>query len=231
MLRATVFSILVLLIAACASTPTEIESTWKDPTYGGDPFDRIVVMAEFQTQAESRRFETAAVSVLRSRGVDAVAGHNVLEDKRYSADEMDRLLGSTEADGVLMFKLIAIDEDLRYRRPTPYLTGVPRSTIWGDPYYWYYYPHSTFYPYWLSARTVTRAPGYWQEVRRFVIESSLYDSETDRLVWSAKSGTHDDNELAVIADSVTVAVAERLAEARLLQTGARMAGAVSSSGY
>ena len=55
-----------------------------------------------------------------------------------------------------MFRLIAVDERQRYREPTPYLR-VPRSVIWGDPYYWYYYPSWNYYWYWRSSLDVGRS--------------------------------------------------------------------------
>ena len=206
-----------VLAAACTAVPTRIESSWHDATYAGEPFERVAVLALFDTAAESRSFETQAVDLLGARGVQAVAGHTILApDVRHSQEEMERELLAADVDAVLIFRLIAMDERRVYRPPTEYLSSMPPGIVWGDPFYWYYYPQWNYYWHWRSSWTVTRSPGYWQEYTYVTVESSLYDNETDRLVYTAKSGTVDGDSFDRFAQSVADEVADRIADLGLL---------------
>jgi hypothetical protein len=210
-----------LALAACAAVSrTEFQSSWQDASYSGGPFDRVAVLANFETESDSRQFEKQVGDALRARGVDAIEGRAFLEDgKLYSQDEMEARLRNVDADGILIFKLIAVDKDRRYEPPAVYLQGIPRGVIYGDPFYWYYYPHYSYYWYWRAGFAVTRAPGYWREHRYVVVESSLYSNRTNELVWTAKTRTLDDTEFSRLADSIARAVTRRLEDADLI--GAR----------
>lgn len=204
------------LTAGCALAPTDIESTWRDPTFMAEPFDRVAVVALFDSEAESRVFEESAARNLEMRGIEAVAGHTILEpDRMYEQAEMRALVGDADVDGILMFRLIAVDERRRYEPPTPYLR-VPRGVIWGDPYYWYYYPHWNYYWHWRSSLDVVRSEGYWDTYTYVIVETSLYDAETDQLVWTAKSETLDGTRFDALAASVADKVTRRLVANDLL---------------
>lgn len=198
------------VLAGCAA-PTRFTSTWVDPTYEGAAVEPVVVLALFDTEAESRNFETRATELLKDRGVRAVSGHDVLEPGvEYTQQQMEQKLKEADAGGVLIFRLIAVDERQRYRNPAPYMRGVPPGVIWGDPYYWYYYPHWNYYWHWRSSLAVTTAPGYWQSTTYYVIESSMYDNSTNELIWTAKSETLDDTRFESVAESVASKVTDQL---------------------
>src|SRR5690606_4911064 len=133
-------------------------------------------------------------------------------------EEMERELGSANADGLLIFRLIAVDERQVYRPPTEYLPAMPPGIIWGDPFYWYYYPHWHYYWHWRSSWAVTRSRGYWEEYTYVIVESSLYDNDTDRLVWTAKSETMDGTRFDRLAASVADEITDNLVDLGLLES-------------
>lgn len=207
----------VTLLAACSIAPTRIESSWTDATFMGPPFERIAVLALFDTVTESRNFESRAAQLLSEQGVEVVEGHSFLEPGvDYDRDEMEQQLMAADVDGILIYRLIAVDERRVYRPPTAYLRNTPRSVMWGDPFYWYYYPNWNYYWHWRSSLDVVRAPGYWEEYTYVIVESSLYDNGNDRLVWTAKSETMDDTEFDALADSIADTVTKELVELDLL---------------
>ncbi len=199
---------LALTVAGC--TATTIQSTWSDPTFTREPFERIAVVALFDTAAESRTFEESATRELEGRGVDAVAAYSILGDDRMrEQDELRAELAEADVDAILIHRLIAVDERNVYRNPTPYLR-VPNGIMWGDPYYWYYYPPWQYYWNWRSTWDVTRSPGYWEPLAYVVVESSLYDAQTDRIVWTAKSETIDGAQFEALAESIVAKTTDRL---------------------
>ncbi len=211
----------VLALAGCASTPTQFASTWVDHSYSGPPVGPVAVLALMDTESDSRIFENRATEVLKNRGVQAIAGHSILEPgQTYSEKEMEQHLRKAEVGGVLIFRLIGENQRHQYVNPTPYIGPVPPGMIWGNPFYWYYYPNWNYYWYWRSSRAVTAAPGYWAESTYYVMESSLYANKPNRLIWTAKTETLDGVQVDDIADSVARQVAGRLGKLGLLATDA-----------
>lgn len=121
-----------------------------------------------------------------------------------------------------IFRLIAVDERQVYRQPTEFLPPMPPGIMWGDPFYWYYYPHWHYYWHWRSSWAVTRSRGYWEEYTYVIVESSLYDNETDRLVFTAKSETLDGERFDRLAASVANEITDNLVGLDLVAPSGRM---------
>jgi hypothetical protein len=214
-----------MLLAACAASRTTIQSQWADETYVGPPLDRLAVVALFDTRAESLSFEQAATDYLATRGVEIVPGHSLLtpEDVRTLDEaEVRNRVAATDVDGLLIFRLIAVDERRGYQAPTPYLLHFPPDVAAADLSSWYYTPSptSSFYWFWRSSADVTTAPGYWIEQTFVVAETALFDNRNDRLLWTAKSETMDDQRFQRTSESLVRAIARELFAADLI---ARMA--------
>jgi hypothetical protein len=216
--------------AACGCSATTIQSSWTDPTFSGTPFRRVAVVALFDTEAESRSFEENAAAALDARGVEAIPSYTILGDdgRVYEQEELKAELASADVDGILIYRLIAVDERNVYRDPGPYLR-VPGTMVWGDPYYWYYYPRWDYYWHWRSSFDVTRSRDYWEPLAYMIVESSLFDARRDRLVWTAKSETIDGAQFASVADSIVDKVTDRLASMNIIEprAKARERGAVN----
>src|SRR5690606_24441861 len=110
-------SVLFLLFASgCAISPTRIHSSWSDPTLTGPGSGRVEGLALFDSGAESRSFERGAVVELTERGVDASPGRTIIEPGIDATQEqMERALASADVEGLLIFRLIAVDERQVYR--------------------------------------------------------------------------------------------------------------------
>jgi hypothetical protein len=204
-------------LALFGCSATTIQSTWSDPTFAREPFQRLAVVALFDTVAESRTFEQRAAGELEQRGVDAAASYTLLgDDRMLEQDELRQELAAAGVDAILIYRLIAVDERNVYRNPTPYL-AVPPAMVWGDAYYWYYYPRWEYYWHWRSTWDVTRSRDYWEPLAYVIVASSLYDASLDRLVWTAKSETLDGAQFESLADSIAAETSERLAAMNFLE--------------
>jgi len=191
-------------------TPTTIESSWVDPTFHRGPSQRVAVVALFDTESDSRSFEQEAASALEDHGADAIAADSIVGDEHMLDQAALRAkLADANVDGILIYRLIAVDERQYYRPPTPFLHA-PRGVIGGDPYYWYYHPRSDYYWYWRSTWDVTHSPGYWEPHSFVVVESSFYDADKDQLVWTAKTETMDDTQFKATTESIVNRVTKKL---------------------
>jgi hypothetical protein len=207
-----------LLLAACATQRTTIESTWIDADYSGPPLDRVAVAALFPTRADSLAFERSAADYLETHGVATVPAHELLPSAAAAQlDETDvrKHLAGADVDGVLIFRLVAIDERREYQVPTPYLLNGPSPAAASDPAF----PDQRTPSYYWFAETPTDAPvsqGYWLEQTFVVAETALFDNRTDRLLWTAKSETLDAARFELTAESIVRTVARSLFEMDLV---------------
>jgi hypothetical protein len=199
-----------VLLSACAASRTTIQSSWADAEYSGPPLDRIAVVALFNTRADSLAFERNAAEYLESLKIATVPAHELLtpaETLTLDETQIRERLAPTDVDGILIFRLVAIDERREYQVPTPYPPNAPSATA--GAFSWYYHASPTD-PTLSSPADPTVSQGYWIEQDFLVAETALFDNRSDRLLWTAKSETLDDARLRRTSESIVRTVARRL---------------------
>jgi hypothetical protein len=163
---------LALLLSGCAST--QLTSTWKDPAYQVHP-TKVMVIGMSKQPLKRRIFEEEFVTQLKAHGTDAVASYKVLPDKKQ--DDQEAIAAKVKelgADAVLITRLVSKKTVQVYVPGTPYFPP-PYYGRWGD---YYDYGYRTMY-----------TPGYMAEEQYAVIETNLYDTAKDSLIWAATSET------------------------------------------
>ena len=155
----------VLLLASCASTT--LQSTWMDPGFRGGPFKRLLVVGLSARDITARRvLEDVVVDKLKAGGVEALPGWQFLAGNG-PADEaaFTAAVAKSGADAMLMVRLIAVET---------------QTTVWppmGPRFGWYGY-----YSGWYAYPEVTQS-------QIAVVETTLFDVRSQRVVWSATSET------------------------------------------
>lgn len=168
--RFGILMIVAMLVAACATT--QVNSVWKDPSYQAPPA-RIMVIGVAKNQLKRRLFEDEFVMQLKVRGIEAIASYTVLPDRKQ--DDQEAIAAKVKelgADTVLITRLVSKKIVHTY---------VPGTVYFPPPYYgtWpSYYGYGYNYMY---------SPGYIAEDEYAVIESNLYETKNDKLVWAASS--------------------------------------------
>jgi hypothetical protein len=216
-----------VLLSGCVASRTTIESSWADAEYSGPPLDRIAVVALFDTRADSLAFERNAVDHLDSLEIATVAAHELLtpaETLTLGEAQIRERLASTDVDGILIFRLVAIDERREFQVPTP--PNAPAAIAAPSAFSWYYHPGTVDPTVSVPAADPTASQGYWIEQDFLVAETALFDNRSDRLLWTAKSETLDDARLQRTSESIVRAVARRLLAMDLI---ARMTAASGSA--
>jgi hypothetical protein len=105
---------------------------------------------------------------------------------------------------------IAVDERREHLTPNQYLLHVPSEVISGDPTSGHYKPSSDFHWYRRSSADATAASGDWLEQTVVVAKTALFDNRSDRLLWTAKSATMDDQRFKRTSESIVRTVARQL---------------------
>ena len=155
------------LAAGCASTT--LQSTWLDPGYKGGPFKRIFAIGLSARDVTARRvLEDVLAAKLKAGGVEAVPAWQFLANEG-PADEgaLASAVAASAADGMLMVRLLGVDT-----QTTVWTTVMP-----GPGFGWY-----GFYSGWYAYPQVT-------QTQIAVIETTLFDVRSQRIVWSATSET------------------------------------------
>lgn len=215
------------MLSGCAASRTTIESSWADAQYSGPPLQRIAVVALFDTRADSLAFERNAAEYLESLEIATVAAHELLTPA--AAPTLDEAqvrerLAPADVDGILIFRLVAIDERREYLVAAP--PDAPAAPAGSNGFSWYYHSSSVDPTVSGPAADPTPQQGYWIEQDFLVAETALFDNRSDRLLWTAKSETLDDARLQRTSESIVRAVARRLLAMDLI---ARMTAASGSA--
>lgn len=169
------FGILMLgamLVTACATT--QISSVWKDPSYQARPA-RIMVIGVAKNPLNRRLFEDEFVLQIKARGTEAIASYTILPDKQQ--DDQVAIAAKVKELGT---DTVLITRQVSKRTVQVY---VPGTVYYPPPYYgtWPdYYGYGYRYMY---------SPGYIAENEYAVIETNLYETRNDKLVWAASSET------------------------------------------
>jgi hypothetical protein len=216
----------ILFLLSCG-TQTTLDTSWHIPLSTTTTFKKLAVIAMLKNPTTSEEFEIAVVGKFQHFGVTAVPGFSLLGgETNLSQDQMENRVEASGADGVLLFKMIAVDTTMNYIPPTSYVTVPPgyatsasTDTLWWKDRAWgYYHPYPHHYwGYWFPAMQVVSTPGYWETESTDRVETALYRTSDNKLVWTAVSSTYDPNGNYDLAASLSGVVLKRLERDGLIQ--------------
>ncbi len=183
------------LIASCATT--KVTSVWKDESYQGRPH-KVLVQAVLKKPVNRRIVEDEFVRSLRSSGIETVAAYNVLPGEELATKEaLEQQLKAGGFDSLLLMRLTGTREEQHIVPGTvtqqsvnpvdPQFGNVPG--YYGGGYTAVAPPVGGWPGYYGYGYTAVYSPAYTVEDRYAVAETSLYDTHTQKLIWTATSET------------------------------------------
>jgi hypothetical protein len=191
-------TIALAAVAALACTATQITSTWRDPGIGPVQLNRVVGVALSQDATLRRLAEDEFVRVVGAPV--ATAGYAVIgDDEILDRDRARAKLEATDADGVVVFRLVGEEKRERWVPPTYY------GSAWG---------------YWGTVAPMVYEPGYLATDRIVRIETNAYRVSDARLVWSARSETLNPSDAEQVIEEVVRAAVEAMRSDGLLPAAA-----------
>ena len=180
---------LALFLFACAST--QLVTEWNDKKYQGDQFARIMVIGAIDNALYRRAYEDAIVEKFIANGLNAIASYTLISNlKDYdNEDKLKQAVATTNADAVLVAKLIEYNESEKYIPPSydidPYI-GV------GGSYYNSYH----------SAVFVSYRPGYTKKITTIRIGSELFAADSEQMVWAAETKSFNPGSYQNVVDKL-----------------------------
>ena len=162
------------LLAACATT--KIQSVWSDASYQGGPLLKVFVMGLAKDQILKRLYEDEFVSQLKQRDVQAFPSYSVIPqekmgDESYIRDKIKEL----GADASIVTRLVDSKTVQKYYPPEMYYVPPPYYRGWQG--------------YYMNSYQYMSSPGYTTTEQTVVLETNVYSTQNDQLIWSALSET------------------------------------------
>lgn len=185
-------------------SPTKLTNTWMDETARGRSVRDVLVIGISDEQAVRRSFEDKFVKRFNDSGVEAVAGWSELPtDKPLDKADIDAAIQRLDIDTLIITHLLGVDQKEVYNPPRTY--RVPTHSHLG--YYGYY---GIVYDY-------VHQPGYYTTNTKVLLETNLYDANTEKLIWSARSETLNPSSDRQMIDSVINSLIDDLTKNGLIQ--------------
>lgn len=159
----------IALLSSCATT-TELISSWKDDNYAGGHIKSIMIVGVSKDKGNRTTFERAFVEQFKGKGVEAVASIDILpKDEEPSKDSIKAAAEKLGIEAVMVTHLVSIDKDSEYIPPS--------------------YSYSSMGPYYGQVHARQVSPGFNLDLTRVQLESNIYGTKTEKLIWSAQSRT------------------------------------------
>jgi hypothetical protein len=171
-IRLTTLGFLALFLSGCSTT--QIKSVWKDPAYADQP-SKVLVVVIAKEPINRRIIEDEFVLQLNSRGTETIASYTVLTDKNQEDQELvAKLVAQLGVDTVLISRLISTRQVHVY---SPLLR----------PYWPHYY--GSWPRYYRLGYDELNVATYSTSYEYALMESNLYDTRTDKLLWAVTTET------------------------------------------
>lgn len=204
----TLFGIAAILVS-CDST--KIISSYEAPTVD-KKYDHIYVVGISEESTPNSQMEDHMVDELENKGYVAAADEGTFDPNMEFTDEnrskIEGELNDKGYDAILTFSLVDVDEELDY------VSGAYTPAYYPPAYgyynnYWGYYSHYAPLAY---------APGYYTSSLVYYMEANLYDLESGKLVWAARSETVEPAGAYSFSNNFAETVANELEEQDIIAT-------------
>ncbi|HEV8515204.1 MAG TPA: hypothetical protein VGQ59_18105 [Cyclobacteriaceae bacterium] len=183
-----------VFVLSCGTPATKITGSWKDPKAESYKDFFIAVLSKNQQVRQqlegdiANRLKKTHVKVTRSLEVFPHTEKVETPEEKKAAIEKIKALGH---EAIMVIKLVNKTEDTRYVAGTNSYaptnigigTGYNLQTTGAPPPGQY----GAFGMYYLDNYGSHTTPGYYQMDQAYFLESNLFDTKTEKLVWSAQS--------------------------------------------
>ena len=195
--RAFYLIFFIAILVACTTTKPTTE--WRDKSYAGGTLNNLLIVGIADRVTARRAYENTFVDRLNDEKIKATAAFAIMpENAQPTEANIKAVIKDIRFDAVLVTHLVGVDEKTVYR------PGVYRDSFYG------YYGHVGGYVY---------QPGYYTRHKLVRLETNLYDTRTEKLIWSMQTETMDPASDQNLIDSKIKTVVKRLKAQGLLQTG------------
>src|ERR1700712_2233972 len=185
----------VIFFASCSNS-ARIEKTWRDPevTVDMSKLNKVLVVALLKNETNRRVAEDQLVAMLKGKGV---ASYTYLDVGKPNEDEnkIKQKMENDGFDGAIVMRLADVDKDVKY---------VPGSFNNFPVYY------GRFWGYYRNSWANNYQPGYYENTKKYTVETNIYSLKRDKLVWSGLTSTVDPENAEKLMHAVSSAVFKQM---------------------
>ena len=195
------FALIAFLLTGCSQT--KVTSVWVDQEYQGGVINDVFVVGVSRNGSLRRIFEDEFVSKFKQRGIKAISSYNVIAGKDLRNEKiLASKVKESGSDTILLTRVLEIRKDTEYTLP---------NYGYSPPSYY----HGGWHGYYTEAYLVS--PGHKVEYKTAMLETTLYDLKTDKLVWSARSDAPVGGNVGEHIKDFANSIINQLAEAKLIK--------------
>ena len=195
-----VFLAVVGMILACATTTETI--VWKDKEYKGGIIDGVLIIGVTKNTENRSLFENAFSEVFKNEGVTAHASVDVFQsDQKLTTDSIKQKASELGLKTVILTHLVSITEEDVYHPAAP----ITSRSIYRAPMGGYY-----------TQVNVVDYPGYYKKHKLVRLKTNLYETASEKLIFSISSKTMDPKSVKDTIRSICKAFMKDLKKNNLL---------------
>lgn len=183
--------IFIIIVQFLGCTPnTTITASWVNPDTTNVTYDNILVTALVDNVSARQQLENNISRKLSDLGIEVSKSIDVFPPKLKDKDNYEEYVVSAideyQYEGIITITLVEEKTETRHR---------PGSQVYMPTSNFGYY--GNFRGYYNTRFVEVYNTNYYASSKTYFIETNLYDSETEELIWSAQSetvnsGTMDD---------------------------------------
>jgi hypothetical protein len=197
--------LLVFLLPGCSTT--SVTGVWSKSDYTGQPLQSILVVALTGDSSKKTLWENIMADQLNQSGLSATPSiRSFPGDPEVTKEEIINYVNKHGIEGVLVTRLVDTKKEKVYYPPEGgYYDHGGR--------YGYYNRFGSYYPH---AYNRVTSPGYTTTHTTVLLETNLYLTENQELIWSMSSDTFDPKSMNQLVESVSKKVIETLQKGNLI---------------
>lgn len=198
-IKLLVSAVVIGLLTGC-SPSTQIVKTWADPSLNGatvKTYNKVLVIAQLKDDS-SRRIAEDKIVASSPRG-NFVASYSYLKPDQKDQNLLVSDLLKDGIEAIILMRLTDISKTTDYVQGTSYYGG------WG--YGGGYYGGYRGYGY---GGGYYSTPGYYEENKTYYVETSIFDVQSNKMLWSGTTSTLNPTKANEAIDDIILAIKTEL---------------------
>ena len=208
-LRGLLLFYLLLVLSGCTRA-TYLKGAWVNPEYQDGDLHKILVIGVSDNDTYLRLFEDMMSSKLNQLGVVAEPGYTLFPaQKRPDKKEIARRISTEGFDAMIISQVTGKSTEQIYHPGETYYRPLP----------YYYVPpiHSHgWYDYYYQSYEIIHEPGYVSTYKVVTVQSNIYATDSEALIWSAVSETVVDGDIEYAITSLVDTLVDSIVDKGLI---------------
>ena len=186
--------VVCIFLASCSKT--KFTKQWIDEDFDKEPYDDILILAVADKKGNRIDAEDFYVKKLSEAGINAIPSYDILpKTEEITKESVGTAIDGLQLDAAIVMFATGITTEEYYIPARRF--GVYAGYGYGHAHY------GSFYNYYPHAYTYVWIPGYDNTHHVITLETSLFDLETGKMIWSGQSNTFAPDSVDEVIKSIT----------------------------